>query len=143
MPHPYASGVVAAPAADVWALIRPFDGLPVWHPGIAESQLTEGEEGKVGAVRRLVLGDGRVVVERLVVLDDLERRFTYEFVDNPFGVRRYVSTVRVAEVTDTGAAFVEWWSDYDADEAAEAELDALFRDGVYAAGIAALQGRFG
>lgn len=143
MPKPYSSGVVPASAAEVWELIRPFDGLPAWHPGINFSQLTQGQEGMVGAVRRLVLSDGAVVVERLVVLDDEQRSYTYEFVENPFGVRRYVSTVQVADVTDTGSAFVQWWAEYDADGDAEAQLDAVFRDDVYAAGIAALQRHFG
>lgn len=143
MPKPCSSGVVPASADDVWALIRPFDGLPAWHPGIESSQLTHGQEGMVGAVRRLVLGDGGVVVERLLVLDDEQRRFTYEFVQNPFGVRRYVSTVQVAEVTDAGHAFVQWWAEYDADGDAEEELDRVFRDDVYGVGIAALQQRFG
>lgn len=143
MPKPYASGVVRAPAQEVWRLIRPFDGLPQRHPAIATSTLTEGSEGLVGAVRQLTLTDGAQVVERLVALDDEHRTFAYAFVENPFEVRRYVSTVRVAEVTDAGDAFVEWWSDYDADASVEAQMTPVFRDDVYAAGIAALQERFG
>lgn len=142
MPKPYASGVVRTSAEAVWELARVFDGLPVWHPAIAESRLTEGQEGLVGAVRRLTLGDGAVVVERLVALDDESRSLTYVFVENPFGVRRYSSTIRVAEVTDTGHAFVEWWGEYDADGADEDKLTALFGKGVYAAGIKALQKRY-
>jgi len=38
---------------------------------------------------------------------------------------------------------VEWWSEYDAEAADEKKLDELFGGGVYAAGIAALQQRFG
>ena len=142
MPQPYASGVVPAPAEEVWRLIRPFNGLPQWHPTIATSTLTEGSEGLVGAVRRLTLSDGAQVVERLLALDDEHRTFTYTFIENPFGVRRYRSTVRVADVTDTGQAFVEWWAEYDADAEGEEELTPVFRDDVYAAGITALQQRF-
>ena len=110
MPRPYASGVVPASSAEVWAKVRPFNGLPAWHPAIETSTLTEGVEGQVGAVRRLTLGDGGVVIERLTVLDDDDCTYTYVFDGpNPFGVRRYVSTVRVAPITDTGHAFVEWW----------------------------------
>ena len=51
-----------------------------------------------------------MVTERLVTLDDEDRSYTDIFDGpNPFGVRRYISTIRVAEVTDTGQAFVEWW----------------------------------
>lgn len=142
MPKPYRSGIVPATIDEVWQLVRLFDGLPTWHPGIATSELTHGREGMVGAVRRLVLGDGAAVVERLVALDDDARTLTYDFVENPFGARRYVSTIRLAPVTDTGQTFVEWWAEFDADGDHEEKLTGLFRDGVYGTGISALQQRF-
>jgi hypothetical protein len=144
MPKPYASGVVAASAADVWKTVREFDGLPAWHPAIESSELASGREGEVGAVRRLTLGDGAIVTERLLLLDDLDRVLTYSFDGpNPFGVRRYISTTHVLEVTDTGQAFVEWWAEYDAEGDDEERLNDLFGGGVFAAGIAALQERLG
>lgn len=142
MPRPYASAVIAAPADDVWALARDFNGLAGWHPAIATSSLDSGGPAEVGAVRRLTLGDGGVVVERLLTLDDLDRRYTYEILESPFAVRRYVSTLRIAAVTDTGQAFGEWWSEYDAEAADESGLDEVFAGGVYAAGLAALRERF-
>jgi hypothetical protein len=144
MPRPYASGVVPASADEVWEVVREFDGLPAWLAAIESSELTAGSEGTVGAVRRLTLGDGGVVTEKLITLDDADRSYTYTFIDeNPFGCRRYVSTVRVAPVTDTGQAFVEWWSEFDAEGADEEMLTDLFANGIYGAGIAALQERFG
>lgn len=143
MPRPYASAVISAPIEDVWSLVRDFNGLADWHPAISESTLDRGGPLEVGAVRRLTLGDGGVVVERLLSLDDGDHRYTYAFVDNPFGVRRYVSTIRLAPVTDRGVTFAEWWSDYDADGDREGELTELFAGGVYGAGLRALQERFG
>ena len=142
MPKPYASGVVPVSVEAVWELVRPFDGLPQWHPTIAQSSLSQGAEGQVGAVRRLELANGAVVVERLVTLDDAATTFSYEFVENPFDVRRYVSTLRLAPVTDTGHTFVQWWGEYDADASVESEMTPVFRDDVYTAGITALQRRF-
>jgi hypothetical protein len=46
-------------------------------------------------------------------------------------------------VTDTGHAFMEWWSEFDADAADEEQLTGVFAGGVYGGGIAALQKRFG
>jgi hypothetical protein len=144
MPRPYSSGVVPASADEVWGTMRDFNGMPSWHPAIAESSLDSGGSGtEVGAVRRLTLGDGGVVVERLVSLDDNARSCTYQILESPFAVRRYISTFRVVPVTDTGHAFVEWWSEYDSEAADEEQLDATFADGVYGGGIAALQKRFG
>jgi len=141
MPRPYASAVIPAAADDVWALIRDFNGLPGWHPAIAESSMDSGAPAEVGSVRRLVLGDGGVVVE--LTLDDADRSYTYLILEGPFPVRRYVSRIRVAPVTDTGRAFVEWRSDYDADGGDEATLSETFAGGVYGSGLAALQQRFG
>ena len=38
---------------------------------------------------------------------------------------------------------MEWWSEYDADGSDESILDDTFGGGVYGAGLAALQQRFG
>lgn len=143
MPRPYSSAVVPAPADEVWAVVRVFDGLPDWHPAIAASELTTGDEGRVGAVRRLTLGDGGVVVEDLLALDEPGRTLVYSILESPFAVRRYVATIRVAPVTDTGQAFVEWSAEYDADAGDEAQLTGLFADGVFGTGLASLQQRFG
>ena len=142
MPHPYASGVVPTSADAVWSLIRDFNSIAEWHPAITGSELTSGSGAEVGAVRKLTLGDGGIIVERLLVLDDADRRFTYEFVENPFGVRRYVATLRVAPVTASGEAFVEWWAELDAEAADEERLTDFFADAVFGSGITSLRERF-
>jgi hypothetical protein len=142
MPRPYASGVVPASADAVWSLIRDFNSLPTWLPAITASELINGSGAEIGAVRRLTLGDGGIVVERLLVLDDPDRSLTYEFVENPFGARRYVATLGVSPVTATGEAFVEWWAEFDAEAADEKRLTDFFADAVYGGGIAALGEHF-
>lgn len=141
MPRPYASSVIDATADDVWALARDFGGLADWLPAIDTCEIEPGPPSpQVGAIRRLTNQAG-VIRERLVALDDGARSQTYEFVENPFGVRRYVATIRVAPVTDSGKAFVEWFAEFDADAAAENDLIALFRDGVFATGLQAVAER--
>jgi Polyketide cyclase / dehydrase and lipid transport len=142
MPRPYASGVVPASADAVWSLVRDFNSLPQWHPAITGSELTSGSGAEVGAVRKLTLGDGGIVVERLLVLDDADRRSTYEFLENPFGARRYIATLRVAPVTASGEAFVEWWAEFDADGGDEARLTDLFANTVFGTGIGAIRHHF-
>ena len=141
MPRPYASGVVAAPVDKVWAQVRAFNDLPAFLPAIGHSELVEGVDGQVGAVRRLTLAaGGDPFDERMIVLDDPGRSYTYTFTGaNPFGVRRYISTVRVCPVTDTGESFIEWWAEYDADAGEEEELTRTFAQDVYAAGIEGLR----
>ena len=142
MPRPYASAVIPASVEQVWEVARDFNGLPAWHSAIEGSSLDSGGPTEVGAVRRLTLGDGGVVVERLLRLDDADRVCTYEILESPFAVRRYVATFTFAPVTDTGQTFGQWWAEYDAEAADEAELTAFFAGGVFAGGFAGLQERF-
>ncbi|MFR9727585.1 SRPBCC family protein [Saccharopolyspora sp. MS10] len=143
MARSYASAVVPATADEVWALVRDFGGLPGWHPAISSGELEAGASAaEVGAVRRLVLGDGGQVRERLVALDDAARSCTYDITEGPFPVRSYRSTIRVLPITATGAAFVEWSADYGADAADEARLDQIFGGAVFGTGLAALAERF-
>ncbi|OLT45226.1 polyketide cyclase [Saccharomonospora sp. CUA-673] len=141
MPRPYASGIVPGDVDEVWRRVRDFNGLPTWHPGIAASEIEPGHGAfEIGAVRTLTLADGGVVREQLLAFDDPGRSYTYNILDSPFPVRRYISTIRVAPITATGDTFVEWWTEYDADAADEENLDKTFAKGVFATGIKALAG---
>jgi hypothetical protein len=134
---------VPASADDVWQIVRQFNGLADWHPMINESKIESGSAQEVGAVRRLTLGDGSQVAERLLTLDDDDRSYTYAFTDpGNMPVRSYKSTVRVAPITSTGQAFVEWWAWFDSESAVEADMSRTYSEGVYGSGIAALAERF-
>lgn len=139
MPEVLATAVVPAPVDRTWAAVRDFDGLPAWHPAISTSELEGGSRpDQVGAIRRLVLGDGAVVRESLVSLDDHDRQYVYEILESPFPVRRYRSRIRVVELTTTGESFVEWRLTFDCDAADADQLIPLFRDQVFAAGLRGL-----
>ncbi|MDD7941073.1 SRPBCC family protein [Actinomycetospora lutea] len=136
MPDLTASAVVPADADTVWRVVRDFDGLPTWHPAIAASELEgDGRSDQVGAVRRLTLGDGGVVRESLVALDDRERRLTYAILESPFPVRDYRSTIRVHPVTKTGESFVAWSVLFDCDLDDAERLSALFAGDVFGSGL--------
>jgi hypothetical protein len=139
MPQAYRSAVIAAPVDDVWAVVRRFHDLSEWHPVIETSSSDSGGHAEVGAVRRLTTGDGAVIVERLLTLDDEFRRLTYTFVESPFPATAYVSTMHLAPVTDTDQTFIEWYGNWDCDTAAVEATENLFGDGVYGAGLAALR----
>ncbi|MFF8973818.1 SRPBCC family protein [Streptomyces sp. NPDC014995] len=143
MARTYVSAVVPATAESVWQVLRPFDGLPQWHPAIESSVLEEGGATTVGALRRLRFAGGdTTVLERLTALDDTARTFTYELVEHPFPVRSSVSTLRVLPVIDTGEAFVEWSAESEEDTADSAAAQTLVEE-LYGSGLAALQRRFG
>lgn len=143
MPKSYASTVINASADEVWHVVRDFDGLPKWHPGISTSEIEGAQPSdSVGCVRHLTVPDGSEIRERLVMLDDAERTYRYDILDGPFPVRRYRATLRVRPVTSERAAFVEWSADYDTDASTESELDTTFADGVFGTGLRGLRGRF-
>ena len=52
MARVYVSTVVNARNDRLWARVRDFNGLPNWHPAIAESRIEGGEPSdKIGCVR--------------------------------------------------------------------------------------------
>jgi len=130
--------VIDASADDVWALLRDFGGLAEWHPALDTCEIEPGPPSpQVGAVRRLTNQAG-TFRERLLALDDAARSQTYEFLESPFPVRRYIATIRVAPVTDSGKAFAEWWAEFDTDADGEKALTEVFADAVFGAGLKAV-----
>lgn len=144
MPKAYASTVLNAPAADVWAAIRDFNGLPSWHPAVTDSEIEDGRAGdQVGGVRSFHLADGAHLRERLLAFSDAEMTYSYNFEKTPFDVENYRATLRVTPVTDGDRSFVEWWTVFDCDVAKIDEWVTTFSGPVFKTGLDALKGRFG
>jgi uncharacterized protein YndB with AHSA1/START domain len=143
MPKPYASTVINAPAEAVWAYLRDFSNLDDWLPSIESCEIEDGAgPDQVGAVRVLTAQGGQAVFrERLVSFDDEGRSYAYEFVESPLPVRGYRSTIRVAPVTDSGQAFVEWWGEFDADDKDAGPMTELFTKDIYGVGLGSLRDR--
>lgn len=141
MPKAYASTVIDAPAARVWAVIRDFNSLPVWHSGlVSKSEIEEGKGGdQDSAVRSFYLADGAHLRERLLSHSDAERSYSYNFEKTPFDVQNYHATIRVTPVTDGDKAFVEWWTTFDCDVAKSADWIKVFAKDVFQGGLDALK----
>ena len=101
MARVYVSSVIAAPAAKVWARVRDFNGLPNWHPRIAESRIENGEPAdKVGCIRAFSLRSGDRLREQLLGLSDYDMFCTYSILDSPMPLTNYVATLRLTPITD-------------------------------------------
>jgi Polyketide cyclase / dehydrase and lipid transport len=141
----YASTVINASPADVWARIRDYNGLPHWVGGIITG--SEIEDGKaadqVGCVRKLTLEDGSVIRERLLAFSDADRSYVYNFETTPFDVDNYHATLTVKPVTDGGGSFVEWWTTFDCDRDQQAHWTEFFASQVFQGGFDALKAHFG
>ena len=83
----YVSSVIDASADTVWSRIRDFNGMPQWHPGIADSRIENGEPSdRVGCIRHFHTRDGGTIRERLLALSDYDYSCTYEILESPMGV---------------------------------------------------------
>ena len=140
----YTSSVIDASADAVWALVRDFNGLPKWHPSIAESRI-EGNwpADRVGCIRNFRRQDGSVIREQLLSLSDYDLQCTYSILESPMGVENYVATLKLTPVTDGGRTFAEWSAEFEAPPARERKLAEDIGQGVFQAGFDALKGYFG
>jgi hypothetical protein len=67
----YSSSVIDAPADRVWEVVRDFNGLPDWHPLIADSRIEGGlAADRVGCIRNFRTRDGGLIREQLLTLSD-------------------------------------------------------------------------
>lgn len=136
----YVSTVIEAGADNVWARVRDFNGLPQWHPGIADSRIENGEPSdRVGCIRHFHTRDGGTIRERLLALSDFDFTQTYEILESPMGVDNYVATLKLTPVTDGNRCFAEWSAEFDCDAGREQELTRTIADGVFQAGFNALK----
>ena len=144
MARVYVSSVIAAPAARVWSRVRDFNGMPGWHPAIAESRIENGEPSdKVGCVRDFRLRNGDRLREKLLGLSDYDMFCTYSILDSPMAVENYVATLRLTPVTDGDRTFVEWTAEFDCAAEREPDLVATIGGGVFQGGFDALKRHFG
>jgi len=140
----YASSVIDAPAERVWAAIRDFNGLPDWHPAIAESRIEAGAPSdQVGCVRAFRLTDGGFIRERLLALSDYDYSCTYSILESPMAVENYVATLKLTPVTDGQRTFAEWSVAFDCAPERESELVAMIGRDVFQGGFDSLKRRFG
>lgn len=98
----------------VWAIVKEFDSLAKWHPVIASSPATKGND--VGSVRTLTLkavGEPQLQ-EELLSYDDGEHTYHYEMKDHDpkiLPVQNYTSWLTVKD-NGHGGAIVEWKGAY-------------------------------
>jgi len=136
----YTSSVLEASADNVWSRIRDFNGLPQWHPLIADSRIENGQPAdRIGCIRHFHLQDGGMIRERLLALSDYEYSCTYEILESPMGVTNYVATLKLTPVTDGMRCFAEWSAEFECDAGRERELTELIGHGVFQGGFDALK----
>lgn len=136
----YVSTVIDLSADSVWSRIRDFNGLPSWHPMIADSRIENGQAAdRVGCIRHFHTRDGGMIRERLLALSDYEYSCTYEILESPMGVEHYIATIKLTPVTDGGRCFAEWSAEFECALGREIELTRSIGQGVFQAGFDSLK----
>ncbi len=140
----FKSAVIDAPITAIWPVLRRFDGVVAWNPGVASAEIEDGgPSDRVGCIRRLVLLDGGVIRETLLALDDRGHSFTYDVVESPLPVWNYAATQRFVPVTMGERTFASWEVTFDvADSDAKAMVEVV-GIGIFENGFKGMQGYFG
>lgn len=132
------SVIIEAPINTVWSVIREFDGVHRWNPGVSAALLERGGSTTVGAVRKLNIADGSVFRETLLAHSDLDHFYTYNIIESPLPCRHYVACHQLIEITDGNATLGVWSGEFDCDEADAQQLESIVGDGIYLAAQKAL-----
>lgn len=139
----FISSVIDAPAADVWAVVRGFNEMPEWHPGISRSRIERGlPQDCIGCVRDFELADGGRIREQLLQLSDFDYSFSYCILEAPLAVSDYVAGLRLIPVTDGDRTFGEWTAEFGTEAGREEEMARVIGQDVFQAGFDALKARF-
>lgn len=139
MAKAFASRIIAAPVETVWALVRDFNGMPGWNPGIVDSVIEDGLDADVvGCVRSFHLGDGTLVRERLLELDDSFYRFAYNFETPAFPVENYEARFTLLPLTTGDETLAIWEATFDEAPEDAGKYADIVTNAVFAGGLAAL-----
>ncbi len=142
MARAYASAILHAPVEAVWSMVRDFNALPAWNPGVTRSSIEDGlASDVVGCVRNFDLADGTLVRERLLRLNDRDYSFTYNFETPAFPVANYLARFRLMPVTDTDLTFAEWEATFDEAPGDEGRYVDIVSRAVFQGGLEALKTR--
>jgi len=144
MARVYTSSVINGSAQAVWDQVRDFNGLPKWHPSIADSRIEDGlAADQVGCIRDFHLQNGDQIREQLLGLSDYDMTCTYSILISPMPLTDYVATLRLTPITDGDRCFAEWSADFDCAAEDEEDLVTGIGNDVFQAGFDALKRHFG
>ena len=90
---------VAVPPAAAWALAGDPARVGEWFRPVVACEVSDG-------VRRATMGNGAVLVERLVDRDEAGRSYSYEVIEGIPGLTSHRATMRVEEAP--GGSRVLW-----------------------------------
>ena len=136
--HVFRSMILDAEISRVWGVVRAFDGVGQWNPGVAKTRLETGHSTSSGAIRNLETPDGLVFRETLLAHSDVEYFYTYDILESPLPVTGYISTHRFIPITATRQTLSIWESRFECAQNDETEMDKVVGDAIYIGGMTGL-----
>jgi len=116
------NAVVKTSADRVWQTLSQFGRISDWHPAIRSSEIENNQpDGRPGCRRRLVLENGDVLREELLMLDADKRTFSYRFIETPLAVDDYVATVSLVPLNDRDETVIVWQAVFSARSCSDAQ----------------------
>jgi hypothetical protein len=102
--------VIKAAPAKVWAIVKDFGNMQVWHPGIAsdKTEQKKDENGEMATFRTLTLKSGGDIYEKLRSADDATMKLKYEIVSGVAPVADYNSFMQLTAGPGAGETTVTW-----------------------------------
>jgi hypothetical protein len=82
---------IRAAADDIWAYVGDAGRLAEWWPGVTSCAVD-------GDIRTITMGSGLAVPEKILLVDDIDRRFQYRIIGPLF--REHTSTIDVHDLGD-------------------------------------------
>ncbi len=127
-----ASSVLNAPIAFVWLLLRDFGSIGQWLPGVKSCQIEGDDPGdRVGAIRRLEMGDVGLIREQLLALSDTDHAVTFSIIESALPIWNYRSTIQLLPVTDGERTFIRWKGQFEANPDDAAAMQARMPTLIY------------
>ena len=116
---------IAAPPEQVWAVAGDPDRIGEWFPPVIESEM-DGDD-----VRRVTMGNGAKLVERITRRDDASWTYAYSVIEGIPGLTRHEAVITVEGAP--GGSRVRWSQDAESDQEgydAEARLRKVMQQGL-------------
>lgn len=130
--------IINAPLEVVWQTVRQFDGVVNWNPGVTGARMESGSSTEVGHIRHLDIVDNTVFRETLLAHSDIDHSYTYDIVEGPLPVTKYVSTHRFLPITHSSQTLGIWEGWFQCDEGMANKLDKIVGDDIYIGGMTGL-----
>ncbi|XP_021847720.2 lachrymatory-factor synthase [Spinacia oleracea] len=115
--------LLSSKSHQIWPLLKDFFNIHKYFSSLSNSNGIHGTNGEVGCIRLCIgssipptkgcdpkINGGEVVSwskERLIAVDEVNMRLSYEIVDSNIGFTSYVSTVKIIQGGDEGCV-IEW-----------------------------------